>query len=299
MKIDQLLKDFWNDKERFADFFNTVMFDSQEMIRSEDLINLPETLTIAEITKLGLDAQEKYRDKVKLWKGTKLVILGIENQDKVNYAMPERALLYDALQYEQQRKELAAVHKKQKDLKDAEFLSGFSKTDRLYPVLTIVIYYGEDPWDGPRKLRDMVDVPEGLETLFNDYRMKLFEVRGNTGETFHNKDIRKILWNAEAIRTKQLDKVDPEFDHELVPYLAAFVNSEKLLDRIERKGGTMCTALNELIADSRTEGIQQGEDLFAQLITTLFSLGRTGDAERAASDKEYRKKLMEEFQITQ
>jgi flagellar biosynthesis/type III secretory pathway protein FliH len=46
------------------------------------------------------------------------------------------------------------------------------------------------------------------------------------------------------------------------------------------------------------QGVQQGEDLFAQLMTTLFSLGRAGDAERAASDKEYRKKLMEEFQIT-
>jgi flagellar biosynthesis/type III secretory pathway protein FliH len=46
------------------------------------------------------------------------------------------------------------------------------------------------------------------------------------------------------------------------------------------------------------QGIQQGEDLFAQLITKLFSLGRTDDAERAASDREYRKRLMEEFQIT-
>jgi hypothetical protein len=46
------------------------------------------------------------------------------------------------------------------------------------------------------------------------------------------------------------------------------------------------------------EGVRQGEDLFAQLITKLFSLGRAGDAERAASDKEYRRKLMEEFQIT-
>jgi hypothetical protein len=47
------------------------------------------------------------------------------------------------------------------------------------------------------------------------------------------------------------------------------------------------------------QGVQQGEDLFAQLIAKLFSLGRSGDAERVASDKEYRKKLMEEFQITQ
>jgi flagellar biosynthesis/type III secretory pathway protein FliH len=46
------------------------------------------------------------------------------------------------------------------------------------------------------------------------------------------------------------------------------------------------------------QGLQQGEDLLAQLMTKLFSLGRTNDAERAAADKEYRKMLMEEFQIT-
>jgi flagellar biosynthesis/type III secretory pathway protein FliH len=46
------------------------------------------------------------------------------------------------------------------------------------------------------------------------------------------------------------------------------------------------------------QGIQQGERLFAQLLTKLYSLGRAGDAERAASDEEYRNKLMEEFQIT-
>jgi DNA replication protein DnaD len=46
------------------------------------------------------------------------------------------------------------------------------------------------------------------------------------------------------------------------------------------------------------QGIQQGEDLFAQLVSKLFALDRTDDAKRAAEDKEYRKKLMEEFQIT-
>jgi hypothetical protein len=44
--------------------------------------------------------------------------------------------------------------------------------------------------------------------------------------------------------------------------------------------------------------IDQGEDMFAQLVTKLFALDRTEDAKRAAEDKEYRRKLMEEFQIT-
>jgi hypothetical protein len=44
--------------------------------------------------------------------------------------------------------------------------------------------------------------------------------------------------------------------------------------------------------------IDQGEDMFAQLVTKLFALGRSDDAKRAAEDKEYRRKLMEEFQIT-
>jgi hypothetical protein len=44
--------------------------------------------------------------------------------------------------------------------------------------------------------------------------------------------------------------------------------------------------------------IDQGEDMFAQLVIKLFALDRSDDAKRAAEDKEYRRKLMEEFQIT-
>ena len=45
---------------------------------------------------------EKYRDIFKLWKGRPFVILGIENQTKEEYVLPERILLYDILGYEAQ-----------------------------------------------------------------------------------------------------------------------------------------------------------------------------------------------------
>ena len=57
---------------------------------------------------------------------------------------------------------MEAKNKKYKNYKTKhEFLSKFQKTDRLHPIVTICIYYGEDEWDGPRSLIDM-DIPENL-----------------------------------------------------------------------------------------------------------------------------------------
>jgi hypothetical protein len=70
-----------------------------------------------------------------------------------------------------------------------------------------------------------------------------------------------------------------------------------MTEELESEGQRMCNLSKGVYNEGIQQGIQQGEDLFAELITKLFSLGRAGDAERAASDKEYRRKLMEEFQI--
>ena len=35
----------------------------------------------------------------------------------------------------------------------------------MHPIVTICIYYGEDEWDGPRSLIDMLDIPEEFESL--------------------------------------------------------------------------------------------------------------------------------------
>ncbi len=36
-----------------------------------------------------------------------------------------------------------------------EILSGIKKTDALIPVITVVVYYGEKPWDGATSLHGM------------------------------------------------------------------------------------------------------------------------------------------------
>jgi hypothetical protein len=71
-----------------------------------------------------------------------------------------------------------------------------------------------------------------------------------------------------------------------------------MTEEFESEVQKMCNLSKGVYDKGIQDGVQQGEDLLAQLMTKLFSLGRINDAERAAADKEYRKTLMEEFQIT-
>lgn len=122
------------------------------------------------------------------------MILRLENQSKIHYAMPLRNMIGDAFSYLKEYKELEAKNKKYKNYKTKhEFLSKFQKTDRLHPIVTICIYYGEDEWDGPRSLIDMLDIPEEFESLISDYKFNLIELRKSESLKFQNEDVKTIF----------------------------------------------------------------------------------------------------------
>ena len=64
----------------------------------------------------------------------------------------------------------------------------------------------------------------------------------------------------------------------------------------------MCTAFKELFKDEIMEaernGERQGQEKLGALIAKLIKAGRTDDALRASTDKEYREHLFVEFQMT-
>ena len=77
--------------------------------------------------------------------------------------MPLRHMLGDAFSYLKEYNEIAKKYKDEKPHGTPdEFLSKMKKTDRLHSVLTICIYYGETPWDGPRSLIDMLEIPDAF-----------------------------------------------------------------------------------------------------------------------------------------
>lgn len=72
---------------------------------------------------------------------------------------------------------------------------------------------------------------------------------------------------------------------------------------VYREAKGMCQALRELFAEELEErenkgmekGMEQGESKLGMLISRLFADGRIGDARRAASDENLRRKYYQEY----
>ena len=103
-KSNIAIKQFFRDKERFADLFNGYVFQGEQIVKPEDLEEKDsESSIIIQSKNSTSKGVQKYRDIAMHWKkGAALTILAIENQDKVHYAMPVRTMLYDGLSYADQ-----------------------------------------------------------------------------------------------------------------------------------------------------------------------------------------------------
>ena len=72
----------------------------------------------------------------------------------------------------------AQKHKRGKDKPtNGEFLPGFTKEDRLTPVITLVVYFGTERWDAPRSVHQMFDQTYGehMMSFVPDYKINLLE----------------------------------------------------------------------------------------------------------------------------
>jgi hypothetical protein len=180
---DTRAKEYLANNERFADLCNAVLFSGKQIIRPENLEerDTTEVLSVMGIAEKNATHQQKWRDLLKhvvvrYTNGSYIVLVGIENQSDVHYAMPVKNMSYDVSSYEKQMKEVADKHRKNKDhpSDSGEFLSGFYKTDHLIPVITITVYWGADEWDGPRSLYEMFDDSTDFWKPFvSDYRLNL------------------------------------------------------------------------------------------------------------------------------
>ena len=184
---DKETKAYMRENEIFADAFNFFLYDGAQKIQpgrlreldTTELIQLPGT-----DEKQLSEVIQKYRDVLKsvvMMQDEKAsyLLLGIENQTEVHYAMPVRNMLYDAMQYGKQVSELAADHGKHRaELKmtGAEYLSGFLKTDKLLPVITLVIHFSDAEWDGAKSLHEMMEWPDAhLKEYVQDYKIQLID----------------------------------------------------------------------------------------------------------------------------
>lgn len=100
LKPDIILKNYWSNNEQFADLFNAVLFEGRRVIQPEELEDVDtEESTVLEHREYA-ESIKASRDNIKVQKkstvlGVQFVMLGLESQEHIHYAMPMRVMGFD------------------------------------------------------------------------------------------------------------------------------------------------------------------------------------------------------------
>lgn len=274
-KKDTVTKAFMRENTVFADAFNYLIFNGKKVIQPERLQELDTTELVQLIAKGKNNKNEsvqKYRDILKATvimedENADYLLLGIENQTEIHYAMPVRNMIYDALQYGNQVAAIAAQNVKEKKAPTrAEFLSGFYKADKLRPVITLVLHFGADPWDGATSLHEMMYFPlEEMRTFIQDYKIHLIDpaaLKPDELEKFST-SLREVLGCIKYSKDKE--KLSSFIRNNTRMMLE--INAARVIQAItnitldlseEVEEVDMCKAIDDMMQDSREEGKAEG-----------------------------------------
>lgn len=266
--------------------------------------------------------EQKYRDVLKLLHAmtdgdAAYCAMGIENQSDIHYALPVRNGVYDFLQLSHQVSEAASSHKramkenepeagspnqtqKREIPTDGEFLSGFWKTDRLIPVITLVIYFGSDDWDAPLSLEEMYSCANNVILAHApNYHVNLIAPKemsdGEIGEFQSN--LREVMLYIKYSKDKQtLNKIIKEnIKFQSMERQAAEVINVVTGSKLKYPDGkgdvNMCLAIQQMREESEIKGaILMCKDLGISLAETIKRIAekfQLSESESSEQVKQY------------
>lgn len=307
-KKDIALIRYFEDESRYADLINGFIFGGRQVVRSRDVQEADAAVHGVVHRLREYFTVQKYRDLArKIVLGMDIVLVGLENQDQVHYAMPVRVMLEDAAGYDHQLRRIRREHRRRGGLTGAEFLGGFGRRDRLHPVITIVLYYGKEPWDGARDLYELMDygrLPAELKPFLNNYRIHVLEVRSFGELSRFRTDLRHVFGfiqrsgDKEAARSytwenREIFEAVDEDAYDVIAVLTGSGELDAVKESHRSEGGkiNMCEAIRGMIEDGRIEGLKEGleEGLMAKSKTVaknMFLRGMSAEDAAAICDED-------------
>mgnify|MGYP002870035276 CR=1 FL=1 len=273
---DAVTKAYMSNPVIFADAFNFILYNGRKVIQPGSLKPLD---TAAVSLPYGDDyiqiPVQRYRDLLQQCtvmqdKYISYILLGIENQSEIHYAMPVRNMLYDALQYAEQVQTIAAKHRQTKKAPSSApgaFLSGFYPEDRLTAVITLVVCFSSDPWLAPTSLHEMIDLPDkNILKFIPDYRINLITPTmfndENAGKL--SSELREVMLYLKCAKSKtelrNLVQTDPNYKNMSVTSvnLLNILTGSNLPIPQDEEVIDVCKAIEEMITDAKSEGMASG-----------------------------------------
>ena len=228
----------------FADVINGTIFEGREIVKSEELTDANPVTQFKDDKNTH---REQIRDVAKLWekKGVIFSFIGIENQTSLDRDMILRVISYDGATYKNQ-----------------------IGNEQIYPVFTIVIYWGKNEWKAPTTLKERIECSEEILDIVSDYKFKLIDMARLSDEEIDKfrddfKFIAGILSKKRDYRPHNVDVKHPE---EVLDLLDAVLGDDRFkqmkseIVRIKTEGREvdMCEFLDELEKRGMEKGIEQG-----------------------------------------
>ena len=271
-KNDVALGAYFSDPQIFADLFNAWMYGGKQVIDPGSLMTEDSVQPRPEYAR----PYKHVRDVVKMYRkdGVQLVLFGIENQEKIDYSAPVRIMQFDGADYQNQVRRTEEENRKRLELKTG--LPAFFREDRIVPVITLILYFGEEEWDRPVRLHDMLAFPEKdstIRSLVPDYPIHVISVRRNGSAgmdiSLLHTELRQVFGFLQLQEDKEglkryVEENRPVFSRlssNAALFLAASAHETRLLKGLNRKEEhyDMCRALDEWYADGVSEGEKIGE----------------------------------------
>ena len=204
-------------------------------------------------------------------------MIGTELQSFVDYSMPVRIMDYDVLEYKDQIQRIASERKVENHVKSGKQkveLSPIKKEDRLIPVITLVLYMGEEPWNAAKNLHGLLDfseVPERFKTYIPDYQIHVLDVCHTSDDRLLEfpKDIATmfltIKYRDNLPTLKKVLKTIPEIENieeDTYDVMWNFLDKRmlELKENVQNEDGgiNMCGAVDQMIAEGMERGLEQG-----------------------------------------
>lgn len=164
---DTVMKDFWRNSERFEDVCNGLLFHGEKMI------SRVKELDSEQATTLQQTSIQRRRDLLKLVDiGGKPVIIGIENQQTKDKNIVFRDMEYTAYKYSIRNKD---------------------RKNKLYPILTLILYYGFHQWKVNKELKEMLGVSKHVDNYVNNWKSHVFDVKEVNASLFSHKEVKDFF----------------------------------------------------------------------------------------------------------
>jgi len=217
--------------------------------------------------------QQRYRDvsrQITIRQGQDAVymLVSLENQSEVHYAMPVRNMLNDSMRYMRQVNQIRSYRKGKRSPDSGDFLSGIDSGDKLLPVITIVLLFQNRTWDGPRSIYEMLDIKDpAILKYVQNYKIHVIapaELSTEELKQFHS-SMREVLnfikYSEDEEKLRQILQEDADrfnrMEQEAVQLLNLVTGAEIEINT-EQEVVDMCKALADMISRERKLGYDNG-----------------------------------------